>query len=404
MVWDSQNCKQTDVCTSFADIMSEEMALEIQRQDTPNTSNDELIALELQQKFNQEFHIHEEKENEENEENGEDHSYEWECESDCEEDFIIANFGGKKTVGRKNASKPMKLKPIHKGEDEITDMGLPSRVYNHLKAFSRSSEKQTMKLTDKTEKATSTLALDPRSLLMLLKMVDNNKLESLSGVVSTGKEAVILHALGGATEDLTVPEECAIKVFKTTLNEFKTRDKYIAQDYRFRNRFSKQNPRQIIHMWAEKEFHNLRRMRRARLNCPEVVLLKNHILVMSFIGTNGNPAPKIRDASLTTEEANLAYKQTVSMMQTLYRQCRLIHGDLSEYNILWHGGQCWYIDVSQAVEPTHPNALEFLYRDCCNVYNFFGRRGVEHVVQPEQLFSSITGFQLGEQDQINYIH
>lgn len=56
-----------------------------------------------------------------------------------------------------------------------------------------------------------------------------------------------------------IPTECAIKVFKTTLNEFKNRDKYIKDDFRFKDRFSKLNPRKIIRMWAEKEMHNLTR-------------------------------------------------------------------------------------------------------------------------------------------------
>ena len=53
-----------------------------------------------------------------------------------------------------------------------------------------------------------------------------------------GKEAVILHADGGPgpeegpEEPMNIPKEVAIKVFKTTLNEFKTRDKYIRDDYR----------------------------------------------------------------------------------------------------------------------------------------------------------------------------
>ena len=37
---------------------------------------------------------------------------------------------------------------------------------------------------------------------------------------------------GGPEVALNVPKECAVKVFKTTLNEFKTRDKYIREDYR----------------------------------------------------------------------------------------------------------------------------------------------------------------------------
>ena len=50
-----------------------------------------------------------------------------------------------------------------------------------------------------------------------------------------------------------------MKVFKTTLNKFKNRDRYIKDDYRFKARFSKQNPRKVVRMWAEKEMHNLKR-------------------------------------------------------------------------------------------------------------------------------------------------
>jgi RIO kinase 3 len=59
----------------------------------------------------------------------------------------------------------------------------------------------------------------------------------------------------------TVPPECAIKVFKTTLNEFKNRDRYIKDDFRFKDvcRFGKQNPRKFIKLWAEKEMYNLNR-------------------------------------------------------------------------------------------------------------------------------------------------
>lgn len=60
-------------------------------------------------------------------------------------------------------------------------------------------------------------------------------------------------------EGQTIPPECAIKVFKTTLNEFKNRDRYIKDDYRFKDRFGKQNPRKVVKLWAEKEMHNLKR-------------------------------------------------------------------------------------------------------------------------------------------------
>jgi len=62
-----------------------------------------------------------------------------------------------------------------------------------------------------------------------------------------------------SVEGQTIPPECAIKVFKTTLNEFKNRDRYIKDDYRFKDRFGKQNPRKVVRLWAEKEMHNLKR-------------------------------------------------------------------------------------------------------------------------------------------------
>ena len=60
-----------------------------------------------------------------------------------------------------------------------------------------------------------------------------------------------------SVEGKIIPSNCAIKVFKTTLNEFKNRDKYIRNDYRFHDSISKQNPRKFIKVWAEKEMRNL---------------------------------------------------------------------------------------------------------------------------------------------------
>ena len=57
-----------------------------------------------------------------------------------------------------------------------------------------------------------------------------------------------------------VPKEVAIKVFKTTLAEFKNRCQYVQGDMRFfKDQFKKQNPRRIIRVWTEKENVNLKR-------------------------------------------------------------------------------------------------------------------------------------------------
>jgi RIO kinase 3 len=129
----------------------------------------------------------------------------------------------------------------------------------------------------------------------------------------------------------------------------------------------------VIHLWAEKEMHNLQRIAKAGIPCPSVVLLKKHVLVLSFIGNEMKPAPKLKEVKFPDDDQDAlllsAYNQTVDMMIRLYNQCNLVHADLSEYNILWHEEKCVIIDVSQSVEPSHPHALEFLYRDCLNISN-----------------------------------
>ena len=70
----------------------------------------------------------------------------------------------------------------------------------------------------------------------------------------------------------------------------------------------------------------------------------------------------------------------------------------SEYNILWHDNQCWFIDVSQSVEPNHPHGLEFLYRDCVNITNFFNKKGIKNCQTAQSLFTYVTGLSLKDDE------
>uniref|UniRef100_A0A8B9GZP9 Serine/threonine-protein kinase RIO3 n=1 Tax=Astyanax mexicanus TaxID=7994 RepID=A0A8B9GZP9_ASTMX len=246
-------------------------------------------------------------------------------------------------------------------------------------------------------------SVDSKTRLLMFKMVNAGILENINGCISTGKESVVFHADGGSFEEMIVPEECVLKVFKTTLNEFKNRDKYIKDDYRFKDRFSKLNPRKIIRLWAEKEMHNLARMKKAGIPCPDVVILKKHILVMSFIGQNQVPAPKLKEANLSKEDLTKAYYQVVQTMQQLYKECNLVHADLSEYNMLWHDGQVWLIDVSQSVEPTHPHGLEFLFRDCRNVATFFQKSGVAEALSVYELFNTVSGLEISCDNEADFL-
>ncbi|XP_046969229.1 serine/threonine-protein kinase RIO3 [Vanessa cardui] len=309
--------------------------------------------------------------------------------------------------GRRNACKVMAFPPeVCTGDGAGFDMKLSNSVFNQLKEHTRWNQARKHKMLDRKEsQATAEMGLDEATRLILFKLINNGMLEDINGVISTGKESVVLHANSDQSYlEMVLPKECAIKVFKTTLNEFKTRDKYIEADYRFKDRFSKQNPRKIVHMWAEKEMHNMMRIQKIGLNCPEMVCLKKHILVMSFIGKDNKPAPKLRDVIMKPEKWPSVYNEVVEAMHKLYNVGHLVHADLSEYNILWWENKCWFIDVSQSVQPDHPNGLEFLLRDCRNIINFFERKGVPDIITAEDLFKSITGFEEVDVNMLEGVH
>jgi len=76
----------------------------------------------------------------------------------------------------------------------------------------------------------------------------------------------------------------------------------------------------------------------------------------------------------------------------MFVKCKLIHADLSEYNLLLDSkNQLYIIDVSQSVEQAHPNALEFLRMDCRNVTDYFAKQyTLKTILTMQQLFNYIT--------------
>jgi RIO kinase 1 len=121
------------------------------------------------------------------------------------------------------------------------------------------------------------------------------------GCLSTGKEANVYYAKGKSSSSLlssTTSSNCsfsaeyAVKIFKTSILVFKDRDKYVSGEYRFRNGYCKSNPRKMVKTWAEKEMRNLKRLFSQNIPSPIPILLKSHILIMSFLGNNGWCAPR----------------------------------------------------------------------------------------------------------------
>lgn len=247
---------------------------------------------------------------------------------------------------------------------------------------------------DKSDRATSEQVLDPRTRMILLQMLNRNVVSEVNGVVSTGKEANVYHATS-VPEDGNVELQRAIKVYKTSILVFKDRDKYVTGEHRFRKGYNKSNNRAMVKVWAEKEMRNLKRIHVAGIPCPEPIYLRLHVLVMAFLGdSNGNPAPRLKDVEFVDPDGgqrwHAIYVSLVSYMRRLYQVCKLVHADLSEYNVLYNEEEPYLIDVSQSVEHDHPRSLDFLRTDIKNLNDFFGRKGLR-TIPDRSIFEYVVG-------------
>lgn len=93
-------------------------------------------------------------------------------------------------------------------------------VFNNMMLHAeRSQSRGIRRKFGKGDQATREQAVDPKTRMLLFKMMNNGLLNEINGAVSTGKEAVVYHAVGGSGDDY------AVKVFKTTLTDFKNRSK-----------------------------------------------------------------------------------------------------------------------------------------------------------------------------------
>ncbi len=97
--------------------------------------------------------------------------------------------------------------------------------------------------------------------------------------------------------------------------------------------------------------------------------MEKNVLILGFIGKNGIPAPVLREVRL--QAAADWYKKIIELIKQLYDKARLVHGDLSEYNIMIPDGYPVFIDFGQAVTTEHPEARGFLERDIVNINHYF---------------------------------
>ena len=111
------------------------------------------------------------------------------------------------------------------------------------------------------------------------------------------------------------------------------------------------------------------------------------MLIMEFIGKNGVNAPSMKE--LSPKKPEKLFRTLSTCLKRLYCKAKLVHGDLSEYNIMYWKSKPWIFDVSQGVNLKHPNSAQFLTRDLENLNRYFRKLGVE-VFSLEDIFRRVT--------------
>ncbi|HDD69690.1 MAG TPA: serine protein kinase RIO [Candidatus Bathyarchaeota archaeon] len=223
---------------------------------------------------------------------------------------------------------------------------------------------------------------DRSTLMVIYDFMNKGTIDEIYGVVKAGKESRVYW---GKNKD---GKELAIKIYLTVSAEFRKGIlKYIEGDPRFRN--VKRDTRSLIFAWAQKEFRNLEQATAAKVRVPKPIAVRNNVLIMEFIGKNGVCAPSMKEQ--TPKNPEKIYKILLKYLKRLYSKAELVHGDLSEYNIMIWKGRPILFDMSQAVPLAHPLAEFLLRRDLNNLNKFFKKLGVK-VLSAEECYRMVTGY------------
>ena len=222
-----------------------------------------------------------------------------------------------------------------------------------------------MRIKDSDQRQVFGDVFDDATLMALYELSRKGYIDAIGGSFSTGKEANLFHAVSKKDGEI------AVKIYLISTANFNAMKDYILGDPRFAG--IKHSRKDIILAWTKKEYKNLKRAEEAGVRVPKPYTTRRNILLMEFIGKDGVPMPQLRDVKLTAEEVEHIFKRIVEYMRLLYSKAKLVHADLSEYNILvdMNTMEPVVIDMGQSVTTEHYHADMYLRRDVANVARFF---------------------------------
>jgi RIO kinase 1 len=206
---------------------------------------------------------------------------------------------------------------------------------------------------------------DQSTIQAIWYLITHHKIEGLESPIKVGKESNVFSAL--TKENKRV----AVKIYRIEVCDFFRMSEYLAMDKRFR--FTGRR-KQIVLVWAQREFKNLMKAYQAKVSVPKPIAIRDNVIIMKFIGNrypkNPESARLLKDNPGNEKMPGLV----VNEMKKLYK-AGLVHGDLSEFNILNLNDKPMLIDLSHSLPVLSNSAEELLNRDVENVCRFFNKKG-----------------------------
>jgi RIO kinase 1 len=209
----------------------------------------------------------------------------------------------------------------------------------------------------------------------LQSLIEEGLIDSVVRQLMSGKEAMVFVVrCGEETRCAKVYKEATNRSFRQAVDYTENRKTKNTRDARAMAKGSKFGRQAQEDAWQSAEVDALYRLAAAGVRVPKPFNFHEGVLLMELVvDAEGNAAPRLNDSVFTADEARTHHatlvKEVVRMLGA-----GIVHGDLSEFNILFDGASPVIIDLPQAVDAAGNNhAGRMLLRDVDNLRNFFGR-------------------------------
>lgn len=208
----------------------------------------------------------------------------------------------------------------------------------------------------------------------LQSLIEEGMIDSVVRQLMSGKEATVyVVRSGGDTLCAKIYKEATHRSFRQAVDYTENRKVKNSRQARAMAKGTRYGREQQEAVWQRAEVDALYRLADAGVRVPTPYNFLDGVLLMELVSDeHGEAAPRLNDVAFTPEEARTHH--TMLLLQVVRMLCAgVIHGDLSEFNILLAADGPVIIDLPQAVDAAGNNhAARMLLRDVVNLREYFG--------------------------------